>query len=299
MGSYFVAFHKAFKPCMPQVSNDSIYNTLFAWAYSNDNSGFKIDPGQIGRWICGDEALPQKLLLPAVNNVKTTIEMYEEIFSNLLFKTYHFSEEIDNLLYGNMLRLLEAYPIPLFDTGKEEYLLVSYAFVTALVYDELSSGDKYIETRIRKQINASLKQCMHDHKLFCTPYLLNILLDDQHPLLAYALNRIQPGLGFKWQQKIRDYIAKPEHKPYTATSLSKQELLFYAKLLAFNDHQIDSNYSVTATEADICRAIVRCKDTKTILKLQSEMRDYAKDYSAWDCLIEECRLKLGKTTTII
>ena len=295
MGNYFVAFHNAFKSCIPQISNDSIYNDLFAWAYSDDG----IDPGQIGHWICGDEDLPQHLFLPAINNIEATIKLYEGIFSHIIFEKYKFNEGIVDLLYDNMQQLRKAYPTPLFRDEENKYLPVSYAFVTALVYDGLSSRDKYIETRIRKEINASIKQCMRDRKMFCTPYLLSILLDDRHPLLTSALNSIQSDLGCKWQQKIRDYIAKPEHKPYTATSLSEQEVLFYAKLLAFNDHRVDPKHSVVATEADICRAIVRCKDTKTILKLQSEMKDYAKDYSAWDSLIAECRLKLEGTTTIV
>ena len=295
MGNYFVAFHNAFKSCISQIGNDSFYNDLFTWAYSGD----RIDPGQIGHWICGDEDLPQHLLLPAINNIEATINRYEAVFSDIIFDKYNFNGQIVDLLDDNMKKLLKAYPIPLFRTEENEYLTVSYAFVTALVYDGLSSRDKYIETRIRKEFNASIKQCRRDNKMFCTPYLLSILLDDRHPLLVLALNCIQSDLGCKWQQIIRDYIAKPEHKPYTATSLNEQELLFYAKLLAFNDHQVDPKHSVAATESDICRAIVQCKDSKTILKLKSEMRDYAKDYSAWDSLIAECRLKLDRTTTVV
>ena len=288
----------ALKHCVPQLSNDSIYNDLFSWSYPDNGDGFRINIGQIGRWISGDEDLPQHLLQPAMNDIDTTIELYDNIFRKMIYQNSELTSTTIDLINESMFQLLKTYPVSLFCITDMPYKLVSYAFVTALVYDALSKEDMCIETRIRREIRNCIRQCKESNKEFTSPYLLNILLDDRHLLLMNALNTLRSGLGDEWKEKIRAYVTKPDHKAFIDTSLNNQELLFYAKLLAFSNHRANLNRPVTATEVEICRAIVRCRNTKTVLKLQSEIRKYVEDNNAWDDLVENCRQKAEQTTTL-
>lgn len=298
MGKYFVMYHEMISPYISKISNENFYSTLFSWAYEGEIT--LINKGQVGKWIKGTTELPNKILNQVINDIDGATVQYEIMLDKIINDSINdeglISEDSKSMLEKTMEKMLSVFPLlPEFKNEASFCKPSTKAFVSALIYDAIERNKIWLDPSIEGEIENKLEECKDNNIAFRTIYIIDILLNEPNKLLKRMLEKTKTGLSNEWKEKINEYKSKKNHGIYTEISLDKQELLLCAKVLTHSDRRGNPGRSLIVGEFDICRAIVRCKNSTTITKLKADLQENA-TLKAWDALAEECQKEMYSTT---
>ena len=317
MGNYFSQFHNILYPHISVRRGKTIpdiYNEIFSWTIPADKqlvdcSGNKTpyySGPQVTRWTTNKEELPLAILLQAANNPDKAVDTYAAIFRDIMRKELQLSGQSIEMLDSDMEQFLNAFPITFFDmTGEVEtdkrYYPPSYALVTALIYDRIcndgrSKKNRLVETEICMAFLDVLEACQKNNIIFSTPFLLNVLFQENYLLLQHSLDKVSNGLSKKWHAKVQEYVEMETHRPYAEMRLGDQEIIFFAELLAIQDHYLDPHCPASATEDTICRSLPLCRKSKTATEMWAEIVRYGVDQDEWNEIVRRSRVELCLTT---
>lgn len=317
MGRYFSQFHNALYPHVSVRKGKTIpelYNEIFSWTIPADkqladcsgNKTLYYSGPPVTRWTTGKEELPSAILMQAANNLDMAVDTYAVVFLYLLRKELQLSGQSIEMLDSDMRQLLDTFPISFFKiTGETEtasrYYPASYGLVTALIYDRISydgtsNKNRMIEPGICMAFSDVLEACQKNNVIFSTPFILNVLFQEEYPLLRYALERVSGGLGKKWYTKVRQYVEAETHRPYAGMRLGEHEIIFMAKAIAAKGHYLDPLRSASATEETVCRALPFCRKSRTAAEMWAEICGCGVDQEQWDEIIESSGKELRITT---
>lgn len=151
----------------------------------------------------------------------------------------------------------------------------------------------------RNAIDDLLRDCLHlkiEHAkqciIFSTPFLLNVLFQEEYPILRRSLDKVSIGLGEKSCTKVREYIEMEAHRPYREAHLGDQEIIFWAELLAVQDHHHNPHCSASTTEGMICHTLPLCRKSRTATEMWIEITSW----DEWDQIVLRSREEICFTT---
>ena len=297
MEKNFSLFHKNLTPYVTQISNERFYSAIFSWAYDGESTN--LDKGQVARWISGKIELPSRILDQAMNDVDEAAAQYSMALQRLLNDQDNISnaasQDAFDMAQQTMQRFLLSYPcLPDLGAQSKKYDSITIALVTALIYDGLERNNEWIEPGLLNLIEDRRNHCASENIAFRTIHVLGVLLSEPYELLGTMLDHIEQGLAEKWKQYTLQYDKNTEHHRYKEINLNDIELLQCAGILSHSKKHEKPRHSHLAGEQDLCRAIMRCKQSATIERFKQDCHIISMD--KWDTLAANCVRDLHETT---
>lgn len=292
MSQYFNEFYRILLPHLKGYTVEEFFNNVFSWYKKDQNAEDNhIDKRLLERWI-NERGIPRPILLQALNSPNIAAEQYDNVFRELDEKLQKDASESYVMLSGSLKDFMDSLPLTIsFDY---DYVQLTKAFTTSLVCDGILGEESLIEAGLRNSVKKVLATCKKDNNTFSAMYILEFLLKSPYKLLGHMLENCIPvtvdgadpvSLKSKWEEKVKAYVKKKEHKDYLTIVPNDIVILQQAKLVAYSS---ESKPRI-AGELEVCKAIVRCPDDSStaIRSLKADLGEMA-DPVKWDALADKC-----------
>ena len=300
MSQYFNEFYRILLPHLKGYTVEEFFNNVFSWYKKDQNAEDNhIDKRLLERWI-NERGIPRPILLQALNSPNIAAEQYDNVFRELDEKLQKDASESYVMLSGSLKDFMDSLPLTIsFDY---DYVQLTKAFTTSLVCDGILGEESLIEAGLRNSVKKVLATCRKDNNTFSAMYILEFLLKSPYKLLGHMLENCIPvtvdgadpvSLKSKWEEKVKAYVKKKEHKDYLTIVPNDIVILQQAKLVAYSS---ESKPRI-AGELEVCKAIVRCPDDSStaIRSLKADLGEMA-DPVKWDALADKCYEKMYRTS---
>ncbi len=300
MSQYFNDFYRILLPHLTGYTVEEFFNNVFSWYKKDQNAEDNhIDKRLLERWI-NERGIPRPILLQALNDPNNAAEQYECVFRDFDEKLQNDAPESYDMLSSSLKDFMDSLPLTV--SFGDNYVRLTKVFTTCLVCDGIVGEETLIEAGLRNSIRKVLAACKKDNNTFSAMYILELLLKSPYRLLGHMLENCGPvavndtetvNLKNKWEEKVKAYVEKKEHKDYIPVALSDIVIFQQAKLVAYSLE----NKPRIAGELEVCKAIVRCPDesSSAIRSLKADLGEMA-DPVKWDALADKCYEKMYRTS---